>query len=117
MLGGCLCVGIYYRGRVDKWVMKEYGVKESWTKLFSFELKEGTFQSPIAYSRNGDWLLMKLCLQQHPELRQQLCWYDIEGGKIESLEKLNNLMPKTFSAKVMVESLVSLEHVMQEEAN
>ncbi|KAK8575477.1 hypothetical protein V6N12_063149 [Hibiscus sabdariffa] len=36
VLGGCLCVVANHRdARVDLWVMKEYGVKESWTVLFS----------------------------------------------------------------------------------
>ncbi|KAK2663945.1 hypothetical protein Ddye_002519 [Dipteronia dyeriana] len=34
-LEGCLsAICNYARGVVDFWVMKEYGVKESWTKLF-----------------------------------------------------------------------------------
>lgn len=35
-LEGCLCILCnYIQKRVDVWVMKDYGVKESWTKLFS----------------------------------------------------------------------------------
>ncbi|ESR37452.1 hypothetical protein CICLE_v10029490mg [Citrus x clementina] len=34
------------------WVMKEYGMMESWTKLFSCSV-EGV-RRPLAYSKNGD---------------------------------------------------------------
>ncbi|KAL7205269.1 hypothetical protein ACSBR2_018245 [Camellia fascicularis] len=38
VLNGCLCVLHYYLKKgVDLWVMKEYGVKESWTKLIYIE--------------------------------------------------------------------------------
>ncbi|KAL5776210.1 hypothetical protein ACOSP7_009136 [Xanthoceras sorbifolium] len=38
VLGGCLCLSCnhYHKKVFDIWVMKEYGVKDSWTKLFSF---------------------------------------------------------------------------------
>ncbi|XP_059658742.1 F-box protein CPR1-like [Cornus florida] len=65
-LGGCLCINCNYaRDRVDVWVMKEYGVKESWTKLFSVE--QFNYVRPLAYSRTGEVVLLdqghaKFCL-------------------------------------------------------
>jgi hypothetical protein len=43
---------------VDAWVMKEYGLKESWNKLFevsqsSLNRKFGHMM-PLAYSKSGD---------------------------------------------------------------
>lgn len=33
VLGGCLCVLVQQTHRVDVWVMKKYGVRDSWTKF------------------------------------------------------------------------------------
>ncbi|XP_050379566.1 F-box protein CPR1-like [Argentina anserina] len=40
-VGGCLCAfhcPSFFRGSIDMWVMKEYGVADSWTKLFNFQV-------------------------------------------------------------------------------
>ncbi|EEF28909.1 conserved hypothetical protein [Ricinus communis] len=36
-LGGCLCMSnnVFAYDHVDIWIVKEYGVEESWTKSFS----------------------------------------------------------------------------------
>ncbi|XP_026386373.1 uncharacterized protein LOC113281760 [Papaver somniferum] len=39
VLGGCLCIIRSYAGvNIDVWVMKDYNVIESWTKLFVFQI-------------------------------------------------------------------------------
>ncbi|XP_004306577.1 PREDICTED: F-box protein CPR30-like isoform X1 [Fragaria vesca subsp. vesca] len=51
---GCLCACDYLRAdSVDFWVMREYGVDDSWTKLFNF--------SSDGPGRCGDWLIMESC--------------------------------------------------------
>ncbi|XP_073133421.1 uncharacterized protein [Henckelia pumila] len=60
VLGGCLCLYIDY-GRYSKnvWVMKEYGVSESWTKVATFfrhnddDAKYDNIRG--AHVRGGDW--------------------------------------------------------------
>ncbi|CDP17261.1 unnamed protein product [Coffea canephora] len=77
VLGGCLCVLCnYYLDHVDIWVMKDYGVKESWTKLISIrqcDVSSAHFEvvRPIAYSKCGKRVL----LEQDCKL---LAWYDLE---------------------------------------
>lgn len=39
VLGGCLCVDGLYTN--DKWVMEEYGIKESWKSLIAFPYRVG----------------------------------------------------------------------------
>ncbi|KAK2967515.1 hypothetical protein RJ640_010156 [Escallonia rubra] len=64
-LGGCLCLACYYRldrdYRVEVWVMKEYGVVDSWTVLVSFKLPviadPISLPVPLAYSAKGDMVL------------------------------------------------------------
>ncbi|XVF28010.1 hypothetical protein REPUB_Repub14bG0158900 [Reevesia pubescens] len=58
-LGGCLSAMANYGDvRVDLWVMKEYGVKESWTRLLSVAREQviGSlgFVKPLAYSESEE---------------------------------------------------------------
>ncbi|KAE8686749.1 F-box and associated interaction domains-containing protein [Hibiscus syriacus] len=64
VLGGCLFM-IYFTNssRFDIWVMKEYGVKETWTKQFVVEnlyLKQGSwdFYEPMVVLNNGEILML-----------------------------------------------------------
>lgn len=79
VLGGCLCaIANYHDVRVDVWLMKEYGVNESWSRLFSIAKEEiiGSlrFVKPLAYSRNGDQVLL-----EHDNI--DLFWYDVKKEK------------------------------------
>ncbi|XP_060178710.1 F-box/kelch-repeat protein At3g23880-like isoform X2 [Lycium barbarum] len=50
----------YGRTHVDVWVMTEYGVKESWTKMFTVKFPNdsmGIFYPPILMSNEGEILL------------------------------------------------------------
>ncbi|XP_059645943.1 F-box protein CPR1-like [Cornus florida] len=103
-LGGCLCVNCNYAGvRVDIWVMKEYGVKESWTKLFSVAqpsmIRSFSYVRPLAYSKSGQEVLLE-------RDSARLFWYDfrrkiIRNIQIRGLERL-------VEANLCVESLVPL---------
>ena len=59
VLGGCLCALTVDRASVSRvvnvWVMKEYGVRESWTNLINFTYYEpsGTI-SPFCFTKGGD---------------------------------------------------------------
>ncbi|KAI8566689.1 hypothetical protein RHMOL_Rhmol02G0061700 [Rhododendron molle] len=62
VLGGCLCMVCHYDGfGVDLWVMKEYGIRESWTKLAAILDKThslyGQLFTPICILKNGDILM------------------------------------------------------------
>ncbi|KAJ9701334.1 hypothetical protein PVL29_006608 [Vitis rotundifolia] len=69
VLGGCLCVDGLYTN--DKWVMEEYGIKESWKRLMAFPYRVGDGSSwklprVLRFLENGvllvlhDWKLV-LC--------------------------------------------------------
>ncbi|KAL6184285.1 hypothetical protein ACLB2K_045689 [Fragaria x ananassa] len=55
LLGGCLCVMFRdYDEYHDIWVMKEYGVHESWVKLFRFRAHDSTYHwNPIFIAEDG----------------------------------------------------------------
>ncbi|KAK2966351.1 hypothetical protein RJ640_002652 [Escallonia rubra] len=77
-LGGCLCLACHYKPRrnyrVEVWIMKEYGVGDSWIKILSFMLHlfgdPIPLPVPVAYSARGDKLLFNC-------RRLRLFWYDM----------------------------------------
>ncbi|XAR70660.1 hypothetical protein NMG60_11027581 [Bertholletia excelsa] len=82
-LNGFLAVVCNYcLARVDIWVMKLYGLKESWTKLISVTQPGviGSFQyvSPIAYSKSGEEILLE-------KDAKKLLWYDLKERKVKSV--------------------------------
>lgn len=61
VLGGCICVLCNYQlTRADVWVLKDYGVKESWTKVFSIpyidEPEKYVSPRPLCILLNGEVL-------------------------------------------------------------
>ncbi|KAK2995763.1 hypothetical protein RJ640_012225 [Escallonia rubra] len=105
VLGGCLCAIVAYKERrVEIWVMKEYGIKESWANLTSvslvFDESNARLQlNPLAYSRSGDQVL-----QSHNNTR--LSWYDLVKMEFRNVKVCG--LPSWLYAGVCVESLVSL---------
>ncbi|KAI4296006.1 hypothetical protein L6164_035996 [Bauhinia variegata] len=77
LLGGCLCmIANYQKIRVDVWVMKKYGLKDSWCKLFTLtqihDLRSFKYVKPITYSNDGNKVLLEL-------EQRKLCWYDLRN--------------------------------------
>ncbi|KAL3587306.1 hypothetical protein D5086_014173 [Populus alba] len=106
VLRGCLCFLANFLGeRVDVWMMKDYGVKESWTKLFSVAQYEviGFLRSlkPLAYSKSGDEVLI-----EHDNL--DLCWYDLKRKQVKN--RISGI-PYSFEADTFVESLISVSPI------
>lgn len=104
-LGGCLCIICCYNPvRNDVWVMKDYGKKESWSKLFSIAPPQAirSFKPmiPLGYSKSGYEVLLV-------EDDTELDWYDLENKAIEKI-KTPRGMPVKFKPFVHVESLVTL---------
>ncbi|KZV16057.1 hypothetical protein F511_26186 [Dorcoceras hygrometricum] len=100
VLGGSLCIVSASTSGVGIWAMKEYGVKESWTKLLSIKpplIERGDFVKPLVYS--GD--LEKILLNFDDK---DLVWYDLKKKTIENVSI--DGMPFMFYAEVCVESLV-----------
>ncbi|KAM7271181.1 hypothetical protein ACFE04_030395 [Oxalis oulophora] len=106
ILGGCLCVspiGIGPRGYSTNsvWLMKEYGVKESWMQIISFSNGLEGMWTPVAYSLKEDkvlWLANDNTYQ----------WYDLTEKQMNKIETEKPL-PKLSIGVVSVGSLVSLE--------
>lgn len=58
VLGNDLSVLSSCRKRIDVWVMKEYGVKESWTKLYTIKCPNYMLSPPLCMSIEGEVLHM-----------------------------------------------------------
>jgi len=87
-LGGFLCMIVNYQTtKIDVWVMKEYGCKDSCCKLFT--LVESCFVlpvislSPLGYSSDGKKVLLKV---NH----KKLVWYDLKSEKVSYVEGIPN---------------------------
>ncbi|CAN0890787.1 F-box protein CPR1 [Linum grandiflorum] len=104
-LDGNLCAMCNYdHVCVDLWVMKEYGVKESWTRLFSVQRIRSTtafaFLRPLMYSKDGKELLLEVN-------DERLVWYDWNSGKARPVRIRGS--PKSFGAVICVESLIPID--------
>ncbi|KAK6269135.1 hypothetical protein QUC31_013295, partial [Theobroma cacao] len=104
VLGGCLCaIANYDDVRVDLWVMKEYGLKESWTRLFSVAREEVIgplrYVKPLAYSRSGDQVLLEHNSMNH-------FWYDLKERKANDV--WFDDMRFSCETEICLQSLVSL---------
>ncbi|KAL3532457.1 hypothetical protein ACH5RR_005978 [Cinchona calisaya] len=105
VLGESLCVfSNYFSDFVDIWVMKEYGVEESWTKICSVvqstDICSFEYLKTIAYSKNGKQLLLG---QDYFSLRG----FDLEK---KSVGKAVSLLggPINFTSDIFMASLVKL---------
>ncbi|KAJ0017036.1 hypothetical protein Pint_09676 [Pistacia integerrima] len=99
----------YNQVKVDVWVMKEYGVKESWSKLFSIErsrsISSFRFLKPLAYSKgcgDGDGR-DKILLDVNGE---KLVWYDWKRKRLKTVRIKG--APDSFGTFLCVESLIPL---------
>ncbi|KAL2932212.1 F-box protein CPR1 [Bienertia sinuspersici] len=106
VLDGCLMMqALYPKNRTDVWIMKEYGVKESWTKLFTIPQYEciGFYEAlkPITYSkkRGSEEVLVEKNFKE-------LIWIDVKRRRARTVKAVG--IPWSFDAVLLVESLVPL---------
>ncbi|XP_054806713.1 F-box/kelch-repeat protein At3g23880-like [Prosopis cineraria] len=99
ILGDCLSILYYYGTRSDVWIMKDFGVKESWTKLFSIPFVE----IPIPLCPN------ERCISESSEIlfqdRRSLYWYNSKNSSLVRPEVRN--IDGCIDAQIYVESLTS----------
>ncbi|PWA83182.1 F-box associated interaction domain-containing protein [Artemisia annua] len=98
----CVCCNYYESRVVVVWVMKAYGVKDSWTKLLSISHPSDRFwvplytqfHAPLCISNDGKLLL---------QLRTKLVVYDCVNGSYSEIQDLH-VFPDVC---IVIESLVS----------
>ncbi|KAG4125053.1 hypothetical protein ERO13_D10G074100v2 [Gossypium hirsutum] len=109
VLGGCLCVSRDFSScpiedHVNIWVMKEYGVKESWTELLYLSRNQwvtNIFHTrAVGYARDGNKVLLDDGGGQQP------AWFNLEDERSHLLCIPG--APQLVSTIIYVESLVSV---------
>lgn len=103
VVGGYLGLIYTHKSRVVIWVMKEYGVEESWSKLLTIRppaIEPHELVKPLVYSRDVNKVLLN-CDDK------RLVWYDLRKKTVEQVHV--DGIPFVFYAVDCVESLVSVE--------
>ncbi|WCJ28137.1 F-box protein CPR1 [Euphorbia peplus] len=101
VLEGKLCLMCNHQQEfVDLWIMEEYGVKESWRKVFSFRsAKPLMFLRPLSYSKDGRKALLEVN-------DQKLVWFDWKKRSVRSVKIRGG--PSSFGSEMCVGSLVQI---------
>ncbi|KAB2015381.1 hypothetical protein ES319_D08G021100v1 [Gossypium barbadense] len=118
-MGGYLCLSAVHGelGDIvaDVWIMKEYGVKESWSKLISWNQPHyiPSVVVPLAFSKNGKKVLFNIGYQWFSfDERDRFVWYDVGSERVENVEIKG--LPSSFDVHLYVESLVPLNSNAQQ---
>ncbi|XP_021741360.1 F-box protein At4g22390-like [Chenopodium quinoa] len=111
VLDECLSIVTRFCPEFDNayvWVMKEYGVEDSWTKLFNVteaSLVGPLLSSPLASFKGGDEVLLRKADEDG------LCWYDLRRKSIKAERNIPSSL-KLRDVKLCVESLVPVPEVI-----
>jgi len=103
VLGKCLCMTVSCNGtnKFDVWVMKEYGFRDSWCKLFTF-VGEWCFNSPLkfmmplCYSSDRSKVLLEVEFRgdfmsdPKKKLKKKLFWYYLKSYKVTYVTGIPN---------------------------
>ncbi|KAK1367162.1 F-box and associated interaction domain protein [Heracleum sosnowskyi] len=91
--------------RIDVWAMKDYGVGNSWCKLFSVEQPKVTrccmSIRPIFYSKSREDVLLEVD-------SKEVVWYNLKRKRAKTVNIAN--LPEIFDLEVYPESLVSPDY-------
>ncbi|XP_026398116.1 F-box protein CPR1-like [Papaver somniferum] len=109
VLGEQLYLSVNAADNIDLCVMKDYGVVDSWTKIFSLLKNEINFGYlwPLHYlNKNCEILLHAyVCVEDEDSDKDVLVSYDLKSGRLVTLDI--PCLPKYFSPTTVVGSLVS----------
>ncbi|KAM7528817.1 hypothetical protein LguiB_032227 [Lonicera macranthoides] len=105
---GCLCMLCKYSFEFEMWVMEDYGVEKSWTKLISIGRPNvhrfSNIVLPVVYSKSREEVL----LQNHREF----IWYNLTTKRVLKVEIGGK--PERFHSRVCLESLIQLRGGVEE---
>ncbi|XP_074263035.1 F-box protein CPR1-like isoform X2 [Silene latifolia] len=102
MLDGCLCLLANRYPHCNVWVMKEYGVGGSWTKMFILDTLDCLIvERPVSYSLDKKRLLVKMALFK-------LAYHDLETKEHTDLRFAD--WDTCLNAHVYVENLLMLDY-------
>ncbi|XP_045822117.1 F-box/kelch-repeat protein At3g23880-like [Trifolium pratense] len=93
MFRDCLCIFANSTMFLDVWIMKEYGIKESWTKLYNVPYVENQYTSPkTLYISDDDQMLFGF--YDLVNLKSKLAVYNSKNGnvKIPNIQYIDSLI-------------------------
>ncbi|TYI12895.1 hypothetical protein ES332_A08G020700v1 [Gossypium tomentosum] len=97
---------------VDVWIMKEYGVKQSWIKSISWNephnISDTPVAVPLAFSKNGNKVLFNIAYKWCNLVKRggKFVWYDLGSRRVENVGIRD--IPTSFDVELYVDSLVPL---------
>ncbi|XP_024631511.1 F-box protein CPR1 isoform X2 [Medicago truncatula] len=100
VLGGCLCMTLNYETtEIDVWVMKQYGYRDSWCKLFTmvkscFHLPLKSLR-PLGYLSDGKKVLLRVDFEK-------LFLYDFRSAQVSYVEGIPDFHDVMFSVGSLV---------------
>ncbi|XP_041991391.1 uncharacterized protein LOC121742343 [Salvia splendens] len=115
VLGGCLSVCYQYKMWLDVWLMKEYGVVKSWTKIMripSTWVRFSFMTKPLLLMENGQMLIrygpeLALYDPRNPSVQQKVSEYDVEAAVyFESLVS-PNLDEEVIIARTLPQNVIT----------
>ncbi|CAJ2641530.1 F-box/kelch-repeat protein At3g23880-like [Trifolium pratense] len=106
MCQNCLCIFQCRDMFLDVWIMKEYGNKESWTKLYNIPSAEGQNSYPrTVYISDNNQVLF--CYHDLRNSKLKLVVYNSKNGNV-MIPKIQHNDRLFMNPRVYVESLISL---------
>lgn len=99
----CLCILAYANDSLDIWVMKYYGNKDSWNKLFAIPFME------LCYNGIGFFSLLYISEEDGQvffDLNYEVYVYNYKNRTLK-IPKIQGLPSNRFTSNVYVESLTS----------
>ncbi|GAU19604.1 hypothetical protein TSUD_304160 [Trifolium subterraneum] len=101
----CLCIFASSNMFLDVWIMKEYGIKESWTKLYNIPYVGNQSNCPkIVYISDNDQVLFSF---NGLDSKLKLAVYNSKNGNVK-IPKIQQHIEGWTDPEVYVESLISL---------
>ncbi|AES72180.1 putative F-box associated domain, type 1 [Medicago truncatula] len=111
LLGKCLCITVSCNGtnKFDVWVMKEYGYRYSWCKLFTF-VGEWCFNSPLmslkplCYSSDRSKVLLEVKFRGDfkSDPKKKLFWYYLKSYKVTYVPRIPNFIETMIYAGILL---------------
>ncbi|GMN27531.1 hypothetical protein TIFTF001_001681 [Ficus carica] len=109
VIEGCLCVyDPYVHDHIEVWVMKEFGVRESWTKLISTSILND--EAPEYHYRPISLLNIGALLMFHRSQSDLMYYDDLRGLRYKHLEFIGNI--SEFEAITDIPSFNSLKDIL-----
>lgn len=112
-LNECLCMTRLVKGKVEMLVMKEYGVKESWTSLFfTRNLQINPFSgavAPLFMTDNGEFISMINKLRE-----KNVLLYDPKNDNMQDIQLVHGRKEHISCNICYVESLISPKELLLE---